>query len=139
MAIWSKPKSKASEPCAIGLPPADAAARPAPPSLFQLTALFLRLGATAFGGPAAHIGLIEHEVVRRRRWIDATTFLDLLGAAMLLPGPTSTELAMYIGHRTRGWPGLLAAGASFITPAALLVAACAWLYTHGRSLSLLGP
>lgn len=109
------------------------------PSLRDLTTLFLRLGATAFGGPAAHIGLIEHEVVHRRQWLNSTAFLDLLGAAMLLPGPTSTELAMYVGYRLRRWPGLIAAGTAFIAPAAVLVVAFAWLYVHGRAIPSLVP
>ncbi|HET7752761.1 MAG TPA: chromate transporter, partial [Anaeromyxobacteraceae bacterium] len=67
--------------------------------LRQLALLFLRLGATAFGGPAAHIALMEEEIVRRRRWLARDEFLDLLGAANILPGPTSTELAIHVGHR----------------------------------------
>ena len=104
------------------------------PSLHELALLFLRLGATAFGGPAAHIGLIQTEVVERRRWLSPSEFLDLLGAATLLPGPTSTELAMYVGHRLRGWRGLVAAGASFIAPAALLVFALAWTYQRAGTI-----
>ena len=88
--------------------------------LTELAALFLRLGATAFGGPAAHIALMEDEVVRRRRWLARDEFLDLLGATNLIPGPNSTELAIHIGHRRAGWPGLLVAGTCFIAPAALL-------------------
>lgn len=103
-------------------------------SFRELAFLFLRLGATAFGGPAAHIGLIQTEVVERRRWLPAPEFLDLLGAATLLPGPTSTELAMYVGHRMRGWRGLVVAGASFIAPAALLVLALAWTYQRAGTI-----
>ena len=94
--------------------------------------VFLRLGATAFGGPAAHVGLIEEEVVGRRRWLSKADFLDLLGAAHLVPGPTSTELAMHVGRRVAGWPGLVVAGVGFILPAALLVTLLAWAYqTYG--------
>lgn len=103
-------------------------------SLWTLALLFLRLGATAFGGPAAHIALMEDEVVRRRRWLTHDEFLDLLGAANLIPGPNSTELAIHIGHRQAGWPGLLVAGASFILPAVLIVTAFAWAYVRYGSL-----
>jgi chromate transporter len=95
---------------------------------------FLRLGTTAFGGPAAHIALMEEEVVRRRGWLTHAEFLDLLGAANLLPGPSSTEMAIYIGHRLAGWPGLVLAGVCFILPAALLVTALAWAYVTFRTL-----
>ena len=90
--------------------------------------LFLRLGATAFGGPAAHIAMMEEEVVRRRGWLTREEFLDLLGATNLIPGPNSTEMAIHIGHRRAGWPGLLVAGVCFILPAALMVTAIAWVY-----------
>src|SRR5579872_2835831 len=86
--------------------------------LAGLAALFLRLGATAFGGPAAHIALTEREVVGRRRWLTREEFLDLLGATNLIPGPNSTEMAMHIGHRRAGFAGLVVAGACFILPAA---------------------
>lgn len=103
-------------------------------SLFSLALLFLRLGTTAFGGPAAHIAMMEDEVVRRRKWMTRDEFLDLLGAANLIPGPNSTELAIHIGHRQAGWPGLLVAGASFILPAVLIVLAFAWAYVRYGSL-----
>lgn len=90
--------------------------------------LFLRLGTLAFGGPAAHIAMMEEEVVRRRRWMSREQFLDYLGATNLIPGPNSTELAIHIGHDKGGWPGLLAAGAAFILPAAIIVSAIAWGY-----------
>jgi chromate transporter len=97
------------------------------PTLPALALLFLRLGTTAFGGPAAHLGLMEEEVVRRRRWLTRAQFLDLLGAVNLIPGPNSTELAIHIGLRA-GWAGLLVAGVSFILPAAILVTLLAWAY-----------
>jgi len=103
-------------------------------SLGQLAALFLRLGLTAFGGPAAHIAMMEDEVVNRRRWLDRQRFLDLLGVANLLPGPSSSELAIYIGQSQAGWAGLLLGGACFILPAALLTAMIAWAYTRFGSL-----
>ena len=96
--------------------------------------LFLRLGTTAFGGPAAHIAMMEDEVVRRRRWMTHDEFLDLLGATNLIPGPNSTEMAIHIGHRQRGRPGLIVAGASFILPAVFIVTACAWAYVRYGSL-----
>ena len=103
-------------------------------SLYTLGVLFLRLGTTAFGGPAAHIAMMEDEVVRRRRWLTHDEFLDLLGAANLIPGPNSTELAIHIGHRQAGWPGLLVAGSSFILPAVIIVGAFAWAYVRYGSL-----
>jgi chromate transporter len=96
--------------------------------LAELAALFLKLGLTAFGGPAAHTALMEDEVVRRRRWLTREEFLDLVGATNLIPGPNSTELAIHIGHRRAGGQGLLLAGACFILPAVLIVTAVAWGY-----------
>ena len=101
-------------------------------SLWDLARLFLKLGTIAFGGPAAHIAMMENEIVRRRNWMTRDEFLDLLGATNLIPGPNSTEMAIHIGHRQRGWPGLLVAGTCFILPAALIVTAFAWAYvTYG--------
>ncbi|HEX5887978.1 MAG TPA: chromate transporter [Pyrinomonadaceae bacterium] len=114
----------------IKLPNADRGST----SLWTLCLLFLRLGTTAFGGPAAHIAMMEDEVVRRRRWMTQNEFLDLLGAANLIPGPNSTELAIHIGHRQAGWRGLLIAGISFILPAMLIVMAFAWAYVRYGSL-----
>ena len=85
--------------------------------LLDLARLFLRLGATAFGGPAAHIALFEEEVVGRRGWLTREALLDYLAAANLIPGPNSTELALYIGQARAGLPGLLTAGTAFILPA----------------------
>lgn len=98
--------------------------------MIELALLFLRLGATAFGGPAAHIAFMEEEVVRRRGWMSREEFLDLLGATNLIPGPNSTEMAIHIGYRREGWRGLVIAGLCFILPAALLVGAIAWLYVR---------
>lgn len=103
-------------------------------SLAGLALLFLKLGTIGFGGPAAHIALMEDEVVRRRRWLTRDDFLDLLGATNLIPGPNSTEMAIHIGHRQRGWPGLIVAGASFILPAAVIVLIFAWVYVRYGSL-----
>jgi chromate transporter len=99
-------------------------------SLHELALFFLRLGTTAFGGPAAHIAIMEDELVRRRQWLSREKFLDLLGASNLVPGPSSSELAIHIGYLLCGWRGLLVAGFCFILPAAVMVAALAWAYTH---------
>jgi len=110
--------------------------------LRELAGLFLRLGAISFGGPAAHIALIEAEIVRKREWVTRQQFLDMLGAANLIPGPTSTEMAINVGFVRAGWSGLCVAGASFILPAALITGAFAWAYVRFAALpqavSLLG-
>src|SRR5579871_2091405 len=106
------------------------AARARRGSLGAVAALFLKLGCIAFGGPAAHIALMRQEVVRRRQWLSEQEFLDLLGAANLIPGPSSTELAIFLGYRQAGWLGLILAGVLFILPAMLLVLAIAWLYVQ---------
>jgi chromate transporter len=105
-----------------------------PTPLTELALLFLKLGTTAFGGPAAHIAMMEDEVVRRRRWLSSEKFLDLLGATNLIPGPNSTEMAIPIGYRQAGWPGLVVAGSCFILPAALMVTGFAWAYVRYGSL-----
>ena len=97
-------------------------------ALRDLATVFLKLGATAFGGPAAHIALMRDEVVQRRKWMTEQQFLDLIGATNLIPGPNSTEMAIHIGHARAGWRGLLVAGSCFILPASLIVAAIAWAY-----------
>ena len=105
--------------------------RPRPStSLAELAGLFLRLGATAFGGPAAHIAMMRDEVVRRRRWMTEERFLDLLGATNLIPGPNSTELAIHVGFARRRWLGLIVAGTSFIVPAMLCTGALGWAYVR---------
>ena len=96
--------------------------------LADVTALFLRLGFTAFGGPAAHIGIMHDEVVVKRKWLTDDEFLDLLGATNLIPGPNSTEMAIHIGYRRAGWPGLIAGGLGFILPATFIVLFLSWLY-----------
>jgi len=99
-------------------------------SLAELALFFLRLGTTAFGGPAAHIAIMEDELVRRRKWLTREKFLDLLGASNLIPGPSSSELAIHIGYLRCGWMGLLVGGICFILPAAILVACIAWAYVR---------
>jgi len=96
--------------------------------LAEVAVLFLRLGFTAFGGPAAHIAMMRDEVVKRRRWVTEQQFLDLLGVCNLIPGPTSTEMAIYLGYIRAGWRGLILGGALFILPAMLIVLAIAWAY-----------
>ncbi len=98
--------------------------------LREVTLFFLRLGFTAFGGPAAHIAMMHAEVVEKRKWLDEQRFLDLLGGANMIPGPTSTELAIFLGFERAGWVGLLLGGACFILPAMLIVLALAWAYVH---------
>jgi chromate transporter len=102
----------------------------------EVARLFLRLGFTAFGGPAAHVAIMRDEVVRRRQWVSEQEFLDLYGAANLIPGPTSTEMAIFLGYRRVGWIGLLLGGVCFILPAMLIVTALAWVYVHYGSTSL---
>jgi chromate transporter len=107
-------------------------------SLKELATYFLRLGILAFGGPAAHIAMMEEETVRRRNWLSRDKFLDLLGAANLIPGPTSTETAIYIGYQQAGWLGLLVAGVCFILPAAVIVTVIAWAYVLYGALPQVG-
>jgi chromate transporter len=95
-----------------------------------LATLFLRLGLTAFGGPAAHVAMMEDEVVVRRRWLTREEFLDLLGATNLIPGPNSTEMAIHVGHRRAGFAGLVVAGVCFILPTTILVGLIAWAYVR---------
>lgn len=105
---------------------------PRPALLRDLALLYTRLGFTAFGGPAAHIALMEDEIVRRRKWLTHEQFLDLLGMVNLIPGPNSTQMAIQIGYRLAGWSGLLIGGICFILPAALLTLLLAWFYvTYG--------
>jgi chromate transporter len=107
-------------------------------SLKELALFFLRLGVTAFGGPAAHIAIMEDELVRRRKWLSREKFLDLLGASNLIPGPSSSELAIHIGYLRAGWAGLLIGGACFISPAAILVGIIAWAYVRFGHLPAIG-
>ncbi len=98
--------------------------------LLQVAALFLKLGFTAFGGPAAHIAMYHDEVVKRRKWLTDEEFLDLLGATNLIPGPNSTEMVVHIGFRRAGWAGLIVSGLCFVAPATLIVLALSWLYVE---------
>jgi chromate transporter len=115
-------------PGADGTPVIHRTDRPTP--LVEIARVFLKLGTTTFGGPAAHIAMMEDEVVRRRGWLSREEFLDYVGATNLIPGPNSTELAIHIGRERAGWPGLVVAGISFILPAVLIVSAAAWAYVR---------
>ncbi len=97
-------------------------------NLKEVVLLFLKLGFTAFGGPAAHLGLMHDEVVKRRKWLTDEQFLDLVGATNLIPGPNSTEMTIHLGYLRAGWPGLILAGISFVLPAMLIVMGLAWSY-----------
>jgi chromate transporter len=116
-------KQKAGGTPAPGMPTAQV-------SLREVALVFLKLGTIAFGGPAAHIALMEDEFVTRRQWLTREQFLDRLGAANLIPGPSSTEMAIFIGFEKRSWPGLLVAGCAFIIPAAILVGVIAAAYVR---------
>ena len=111
----------------------------APPSsdrsnLAEVASVFFRLGCIAFGGPAAHISMMEEEIVRKRKWISGEHFLDLVGATNLIPGPNSTEMTMHCGHERAGWKGLVVAGMCFIFPAVVLTGVIAWAYEQYGSL-----
>ncbi|KUK70419.1 MAG: Chromate transporter [Anaerolineae bacterium 49_20] len=105
-----------------------------PSSLKDLIAVFLRIGVTSFGSPTAHIAMMEHEAVRKRGWITEEHFLEMLAATNLVPGPNATEMAMHIGYVEAGYPGLIAAGTSFILPSFIATVAMAWLYIRYGSL-----
>jgi chromate transporter len=103
-------------------------------SLAEIALVFLKLGTIAFGGPPAHLAMMEEEFVRRRRWMTQAEFLDRLATANLIPGPSSTEVAIFVGQLKRGWRGLVVAGCCFIIPAAVLVSLIAWAYVRFGSL-----
>src|SRR5512139_3243698 len=102
--------------------------------LLEVAQVFLKLGTIAFGGPAAHIGLMRDEVVRRHQWLSDQEFLDLLGAANLIPGPNSTEMTIFLGAHRAGWRGLIVGGVCFVVPAMLIVMLFGWLYVQFGSL-----
>jgi chromate transporter len=105
----------------------------------EVAGLFLKLGLTAFGGPAAHLSMMLEEVVSKRKWMREEHFLDLMGATNLIPGPNSTEMAMHIGHERAGWPGLIVAGLCFVFPAVVLTGILAWLYKQYGQLPVVQP
>ena len=108
----------------------EAPGKPQQGRIKEVIKLFLKLGFTAFGGPAAHIGMMHDEVVKRRKWLDEQEFLDLLGATNLIPGPNSTEMVIHLSFKRAGWRGLILGGMSFILPAMLIVLGLAWLYVQ---------
>jgi chromate transporter len=99
-------------------------------SISEIFSFFLHIGLTGFGGPAAHIALMEREAVERRAWVSRERFLDLVGSCNLLPGPSSTQVAMALGYTRRGWTGLVIAGVCFIMPASLVTLGLAWAYVR---------
>jgi chromate transporter len=107
--------------------------------LAEVARVCFRLGCIAFGGPAAHIALLEREVVGKRQWLTREHFLDLMGATNLIPGPNSTEMVMHCGHARAGVPGLVIAGVCFILPAALITGLLAWLYGEYGALPAVAP
>jgi len=107
--------------------------------LAELAKLFLKLGTIGFGGPAAHIAMMQDEVVKKRKWIDEQHFLDLIGATNLIPGPNSTEMTIHIGHERAGWKGLIVAGLCFILPAVFITGIFAWLYKQYGQLPEVQP
>lgn len=113
--------------------------RKEPGRLGPIIRLFFKLGVIGFGGPAAHIAMMEDEVVTRRGWLSRDHFLDLVGATNLIPGPNSTEMAIHIGYIRAGLPGLLAAGASFIAPAFAITTGLAWAYVRFGALPAVQP
>ena len=101
--------------------------------LKEVAQVFFKLGLIAFGGPAAHIAMMEEEVVTKRKWMTRQHILDLVGATNLIPGPNSTEMTMHCGHERAGWQGLFVAGICFISPAVVFTGILAWLYvTYGE-------
>lgn len=104
-----------------------------------LARVFATLGVTAFGGPAAHIAMMQQEVVAKRKWMSEEHFLDLMGATNLIPGPNSTEMAMHIGQDRAGWRGLIVAGVCFIFPAVMITLFFAWLYKEYGQLPEVQP
>lgn len=110
-----------------------------PNRLKEVFQVFFKLGCIAFGGPAAHIAMMEQEIVAKRKWMDHQRFLDLMGATNLIPGPNSTEMTMHCGHERAGFMGLLVAGLSFIFPAIVITGILAWLYVAYGSLPAVEP
>jgi chromate transporter len=107
--------------------------------LTEISQIFLKLGIIGFGGPVAHIAMIEDEIVKRRQWLTQEHFLDLLGATNLIPGPNSTEMAIHIGYIYAGWLGLIVAGICFILPAVLITGFLAWIYVSYGTLPQISP
>ncbi len=107
--------------------------------LKEVAKVFFKLGSIAFGGPAAHIAMMEDEVVKKRKWMTHQHFLDLIGATNLIPGPNSTEMTMHCGHERAGWKGLFVAGICFVFPAVVITMVLAWLYQKYGQLPEIEP
>jgi len=107
--------------------------------LKEVAKLFSKLGVIAFGGPAAHIAMMQNEVVNKRKWMSEQHFLDLIGATNLIPGPNSTEMAIHIGRERAGIKGLIVAGICFIFPAVIITGIFAWLYKQYGQLPQVQP
>ena len=108
-------------------------------NLREVAGVFVKLGITGFGGPAAHIAMMRSEMVTKRKWLTEQHFLDLIGATNLIPGPNSTEMAIHIGHERAGWKGLIVAGLCFILPAVFITGIFAWLYKEYGQLPEVQP
>ena len=108
-------------------------------NLKEIAGVFFKLGSIAFGGPAAHIAMMQDEIVQKRKWISQQHFLDLIGATNLIPGPNSTEMTMHCGHERGGWKGMLIAGVSFIFPAVVITMLFAWMYAEYGQLPEVTP
>ena len=122
----------------IDQPAVSTTAHPSFQNLVEVLVFFLRMGFTAFGGPAAHIAIMQNELVRRKKWLNDQQFLDLIGITNLIPGPNSTEMAIHIGLLRAGWPGFFAGGLGFILPAFLIVLFLAWAYVEYGSIPEVG-
>ncbi len=107
--------------------------------LKEIALLFLKMGTVSFGGPAAHIAMMENEMVKKRQWLSEQHFLDLMGATNLIPGPNSTEMAIHIGRKKAGRKGLIVAGVCFILPAVIITLCFAWLYKQYGQIPRLQP
>ena len=110
--------------------PSDRQEPGGPGRLAEVAAVFLKLGTLGFGGPAAHVAMMRQEVVQRRAWVDEQEFVDALGVTAVIPGPGSTQMAVYLARRRAGWPGLVVGGVCFILPAMLIVLGLAWAYVE---------
>jgi chromate transporter len=108
------------------------------PTFIKIFLQFLKIGFIAFGGPAAHAGLMEHELVSRKKWLKPQAFLDYLGAVNLIPGPNSTQLTMLAGYQLRGFWGMVAGGMGFVLPAALITGVLAWVYVRTGDIPAIG-
>ncbi|MBL4643337.1 MAG: chromate efflux transporter, partial [Flavobacteriaceae bacterium] len=108
-------------------------------TLKEIAGVFFKLGSIAFGGPAAHIAMMDDEIVKKRQWLSQQHFLDLIGATNLIPGPNSTEMTMHCGYERGGWKGMLVAGISFIFPAVVITMLFAWMYAEYGKLPEVAP